>query len=117
MLRLEKAREPFWLEIMPGVRIRFRPVTVAAILLARASAAEVLRDGGSDADVRAGIAFTTSLARSGIISWEGVGDEDGNPVDPGPETIGALLDHWQVFDAIDRLYVAPVLLQSAEKNA
>ena len=32
-------------------------------------------------------------------------------------TIDAALDLWPVFDAIDRLYVAPAILQSAEKNA
>ncbi len=117
MIRLSSDRDPFWLDVAPGVRIRLRPATVAAILAARAAAAEVLRAGGEDAQTRAGFAFTRALARSGIVEWEGIGDKDGNPVDPTPEAIDAALECWPVFDAIDRLYVAPVLLQAEEKNA
>ncbi len=32
-------------------------------------------------------------------------------------TIDAALDLWSLFDAIDRLYVGPALIQDAEKNA
>ncbi len=117
MLRLATDREPFWLDVQPGVRIRLKPVTVAAILAARAAAAEVLRKGGEDAETQAGFAFTRALARFGILEWEGIGDRDGNPVAPSPDAIDAALECWPVFDAIDRLYVAPVLLQAEEKNA
>jgi hypothetical protein len=117
MLKLSGDREPFWLDILPGARIKFRPVTVAAILVARAAAADVLRRGGDDAMVKAGLAFTQSLARSGIVAWEGIGDADGDPVEPTEETIDAALELWPVFDAIDRLYVGPALIQDAEKNA
>jgi len=117
MLKLSIDREPFWLDVMPGVRIKLRPVTVAAILAARAAAAEMLRKGGENAEAKAGFAFTRALARSGIIEWEGIGDQDGNPIATTPEAIDAALECWPVFDAIDRLYVAPVLLQADEKNA
>jgi hypothetical protein len=117
MLKLAFERAPFWLDVMPGVRIRLRPVTVAAILAARAAAAEVLRAGGEAAETRAGFAFTRALARAGIVAWEGIGDAEGKPVDPLPEAIDAALECWPVFDALDRLYVAPVLLQADEKNA
>jgi hypothetical protein len=116
MLRLATGREPFWLDIVPGVRAQFRPISVAAILLARTAAADVLRAGGEDAMVKAGVAFTSSLAHSGIAAWEGIGDVDGNPVEPTKETIDAALELWPVFDAIDRLYVGPALIQDAEKN-
>lgn len=116
MLRLTTDREPFWLDILPGVRAQFRPISVAAILLARTAAAEVLRAGGDDAMVKAGIAFTRSLAHSGIAAWEGIGDADGNPVEPTRDTIDAALELWPLFDAVDRLYVGPALLQDVEKN-
>ena len=82
MLKLAFDREPFWLDMLPGVRVQFRPITVAAILLARTTAADVLRAGGDDAMVKAGVAFTHSLAHSGIATWEGIGDTAGNPVEP-----------------------------------
>lgn len=117
MLKLSIDREPFWLDVQPGVRIRLRPATVAAILAARAAAADTLRAGGEAAETQAGFAFTRALARFGIIEWEGIGDQDGNPVAPSPEAIDAALECWPVFDAIDRFYVAPVLLRTDEKNA
>jgi hypothetical protein len=107
----------FWLDLLPGARVQFQPISVAAILLARTAAADVLRAGGEDAMVKAGVAFTRSLAHSGIAAWEGIGDADGNPVEPTKETIDAALELWPVFDAIDRLYVGPALIQDAEKNA
>jgi hypothetical protein len=116
MLKLTAGREPYWLNLVTGVRAQFRPISVAAILLARTAAADVLRAGGDDAMVKAGVAFTSSLAHSGIAAWEGIGDANGNPVEPTKETIDAALEHWPVFDAIDRLYVGPTLIQDAEKN-
>lgn len=116
MLKLAFHREPFWLDMLPGVRVQFRPVSVAAILLARTAAADVLRAGGDDAMVKAGVAFTRSLAHSGIAAWEGIGDAEGSPVEPSKDTIDAALELWPVFDAIDRLYVGPAIIQDAEKN-
>ncbi len=117
MLKLASSREPFWLDLLSGVRVQFRPITVAAILVARQVAAGVLKAGGEDATTMAGLAFTRSLARAGILAWEGVGDTEGEPVEPSPETIDAFLDLWPVFDAVDRLYVAPALVGLEEKNA
>jgi hypothetical protein len=116
MLKLAFDRAPFWLDMLPGVRVQFRPITVAAILMARTAAADVLRAGGEDAMVEAGVAFTRSLAHSGIAAWEGIGDAEGNAVEPTKETIDAALEVWSLFDAIDRLYVGPALIQDAEKN-
>lgn len=121
MLKLDStSQDPFWLDLLPGVRLQVRPVTVAAMLLARAAAAEALRAKGDEDDVtntvNAGAAFTRSLARTGILGWEGIGDAAGLPVEPAPERIDQLLEHWPAFDAIDRLYVGPAIMQDAEKN-
>jgi len=37
MIRLELKREPYWLDLAPGVRIRVRPCTTALVMAARAS--------------------------------------------------------------------------------
>lgn len=119
MLKLKPAvRDPFWLDLLPGVRLQTRPVSVGAMLLARAAAGEALKEAGEkeDGTVRAGEAFTRALGRAGIVAWDGVGDEAGAPVEPSPERIDQLLDHWPAFDAFDRLYVGPALTQDAEKN-
>lgn len=116
MLKLATDREPFWLDLSPGVRVQFRPATVTSILVARTAAADVLRAGGDDVTIKAGVAFTRSLAHSGIVAWEGIGDAVGEVAEPTPDNIDALLELWPMFDAIDRFYVAPTLIQDAEKN-
>lgn len=116
MLKLSSPqRDPYWLDLLSGVRVRVRPVTVAAIIGARAAAAEAMKT--HQADIATGsAAFTRSLARSGIVEWDGVGDADGNVVDPSSDNIDALLEVWRAFDAIDRLYVTPALIGVQEKN-
>ncbi len=44
--------------------------------------------------VAAGAAFTRSLALSGIVAWEGIGDAGGKPIDPNPVAINQLLEVW-----------------------
>ena len=119
MLKLTPTtRDPFWLDLLPGVRLQVRPVSVAAMLLARAAAGDALKanDGQDDGTVRAGEAFTRALARSGVVGGEGIGDAAGQPIETSPERVDQLLDHWPAFDAFDRLYVGPALAQDAEKN-
>jgi hypothetical protein len=117
------SRDPFWLDILADVRIQFRPISVADMLVARAAAAESLgtkveSDLALDRSttVAAGAAFTRSLALSGIVAWEGIGDAGGKPIDPSPIAINQLLEVWPAFDAIDRLYVGPALTRLDEKN-
>ncbi len=118
MLKLAaREREPYWLDLLPGVRLRLRPITVAAIIAARQAAAEAMKTPDGQEIFVGSAAFTRSIARWGILEWEGVGDADGAPVPPTPEHIDALLEHWQAFDAVDRLYVAPALIGIDEKNA
>jgi hypothetical protein len=116
MLKLSSVNStPFWIDISGGARVQVRPVTVAAVIAARQAAADAIKANGEDAAF--GIAaFTRSLARWGIVAWEGIGDADGKPVDPSPGTIDALLEVLPAFDAIDRLYVLPALIGSQEKN-
>jgi hypothetical protein len=108
--------EPFWLDLLPGARVRFRPISVAAMLIARTAAGDVLKRGGDQATIEAGAAFTRALARSGIVQWEGIGDEKGDIVVPTPDRIDQLLEIWPAFEAIDRLYVGPALTRLDEKN-
>jgi hypothetical protein len=126
MLKLSpRSAETFWLDIIPGVRIEFRPVTVAMMIIARRAggdlyvkAADVDPDAivGEDLNARVNVAVVTSLAKQGIVSWTGVGDAEGSPIEPSPDTIDMLLANWPVYEALDRLYVAPVFTRDAEKN-
>ncbi len=118
MLKLAaQQREPYWLDLLPGVRIKVRPVTVAAIIAARQAAADAMKTPDGQEIFVGSAAFTRSIARWGILEWEGIGDTEGAPVEPTPENVDALLELWQAFDAIDRFYVAPALIGIDEKNA
>lgn len=118
MLKLTTVAEPYWLDLLPGVRIKVRPITIASMLIARDAVSKVYRGADQeDVGARANIALVREIALRGIVEWEGVGDADGNPAPVTPETIGALLDHWPAYDEIDVRYVAPALERGTEKNA
>ncbi|WP_288586345.1 hypothetical protein [uncultured Methylobacterium sp.] len=118
MIKLSQSVEPFWLDILPGVRIRFRPITVASMLVAREAVGKVFRDEDQDdVGARANIALVRELARRGIAEWEGVGDTEGQPIPVTREAIDLLMENWPAYDAIDTRYVAPALAREAEKNA
>lgn len=90
MLKLNATpREPFWLDILPGVRLRLRPISVAAVLIARARVAEKLRDLAAGAteeekNALAAAVFVASLAKSGVVEWEGIVGADGAPAPVTP---------------------------------
>lgn len=91
MLRLNLAREPHWLDLRLGVRVRVEPLTTALMVAARSDpAVRDLPEGTADDAVA--IVFAKALAERAILDWEGVGNGDGQPVPVTPEGIAALLD-------------------------
>lgn len=113
MLKLTKRDEtPIWLDIVPGVRMQFRPVTVPMIAAAKRAARNAYialpeESTDDDREAAANVAMMNSVVRAGLISWEGVGDADGQPIDVSPEAIGLIMDQWPVFESIMRQYLAP----------
>jgi len=125
MLILDLTSTPNWHNLAPGVRVQLRPLTTAVMVATRSDPAvdvipedtgdETVPDGTSDGE-RA-MVFAKALARHAVIAWEGVGDAEGNPIDPSPEAIDALLDIWPIFEAFQLTYVSKGLLLEQEKNA
>jgi hypothetical protein len=115
MLTLDLTNAPQWCDLIPGVRVRLRPLTTALMVSARGDPAIADLPEGA-ATEEAALAMARALARRAIIGWEGIGDADGNPILPSPEAIDALLDIWPAFEAFQTLYVAKALLLDAEKN-
>ena len=116
MLTLDLSNAPQWCDLIPGVRVRLRPLTTALMVSARGdSAIADLPEGAATEE--AALLMARALARRAILAWEGIGDADGNPIEPSPEAIDALLDLWPAFEAFQTLYVAKALLLDAEKNA
>ncbi|MBN9568700.1 MAG: hypothetical protein J0H79_13955 [Alphaproteobacteria bacterium] len=127
MLKLKtSSAEPFWLEILPGQKTQFKPVTMAMILVARESAARTMIDmmptfdgepiPDALADAAGRVRFCVTLAQHGIVDWEGVGDENGDKIAATPDVIAEYMANWRVFDAVQKLYVEPALEELAEKN-
>lgn len=115
MLRLALSREPVWLDLLPGVRVCLAPLTTALMVAARNDpAVEAL--GEDAADEERALVFAKAIARRALLGWEGVGDAAGEPLDPTPEAIDALLDLYPAFEAFQLGYVNKGLLLDAEKN-
>lgn len=115
MLTLDLSNAPQWCDLIPGVRVRLRPLTTALMVAARGDPAIADLPEGV-ATEEAALAMAKALARRAILAWEGIGDADGNPLEPSPEAIDALLDIWPAFEAFQTHYVAKALLLDAEKN-
>jgi hypothetical protein len=112
MIRLDFSREPRRLDLGHGVAVTVRPATSALMMAARRAASarpEI------DNDERITV-LVKAIGRLAITAWEGVGDANGDPVEPSPERIEALLDLWPFAEAFQRLYVGPALLLDEEKK-
>lgn len=138
MYALSKKPEPEWKTLIPAagdvpaVRVLFAPVSAKSLRLARRAVAEVLRSGAADANETAGDAFTESLLRSSMLEWDGIGDDDQNPIQPTPDvdildadnnvigvtpgTVSAFLAEPRLVEAADREFVLPWARRDAEKN-
>jgi hypothetical protein len=115
MLTLDLTNQPRWHDLAPGVRLQLRPLTTALMVATRSDpGVEAVSESASDEE-RA-VAFAKALARRAVLSWEGIGDADGNPIDPSPDAIDALLDIWPIFEAFQLTYVTKGLLLEQEKN-
>ena len=115
MLTLDLTNQPRWHDPAPGVRLQLRPLTTALMVATRSdTAVEAVPEEASDEE-RA-VAFAKALARRAVFSWEGIGDTDGNPIDPSQDAIDALLDIWPIFEAFQLTYVSKGLLLEQEKN-
>jgi len=115
MLKLNLSNEPAWLDLGHDVRLRLLPLTTALMVAARNDPAisDLPEDTG---DEESALVFAKALARLAITDWEGVGDENGDPVVVSPEGIDALLDVWPLFETFQTEYVASGLMLDSEKN-
>ncbi len=116
MLRLNLAREPYWLDLGHGVRLHVEPLTTALMMAARADPAVEALPETAGQDLLA-LAMAQAVARRSVLDWDGVGDAEGNPLLVTPEGITALLEVWPIFEAFQLAYVAKGLVLEQEKNA
>ena len=115
MLTLDLTNAPRWHDLAPGVRVHLRPMTTALMVATRSDpTVEAIPENASDEE-RA-VAFGKALARRAVLAWEGIGDAEGNAIDPSPDAVDALLDIWPIFEAFQLTYVSKGLLLEQEKN-
>lgn len=115
MLTLDLSNEPRWHDLALGVRVQLRPLTTA-LMVATRSDPDVAAVPEATSDEERALIFAKALARRAVLDWEGVGDAEGNVIDPGPQAIDALLDIWPIFEAFQLVYVSKGLLLEQEKN-
>lgn len=115
MLKLVSSRPDVRVPLGSGAFITFKAAGSAGVVAAQAAYALAIKSGAEDADAQ--VAFTAGMAQWGALSWEGVGDEDGAPLELTSERLDLLLtQNPHAFEAIDRDYVMPALGRDAEKN-
>ena len=116
MIRLKLQSGPEWIDLGNGVKVECQPYTTLMTLAAREDPA--LRDIDPENASQSRLAYGSgvAIARLAISDWDGVGDEDGNPVDPTPETVEKLMAIPQFYDAFFAKYLVPALVLDAEKN-
>jgi hypothetical protein len=115
MLSLDPTNTPRWYDLAPGVRLQLRPLTTALMVATRSDPA-IEQVPVDVSDEERAVAFAKALARRAVLSWEGIGDAEGNPIDPSSDAVDALLDIWPIFEAFQLTYVSKGLLLDQEKN-
>jgi hypothetical protein len=123
MIRLNPTKDTQTIDLGFGVEVTVRPLTSAIFADARVDPdVPKLR---ADSDDGSGIgeskevvtvALVKAIARRTITAWDGIGDPDGNPVDPSPAWIGLLLDQWALYEAFNAKFVGKFLLLRDEGN-
>lgn len=122
MIRLNATNAPQKIDLGFGVEVTCHPMTSAIFAAARTDPSVPLLASGDDPDGPGEsrevvtVALVKAIAVRTITAWDGVGDSDGNPVDPNPEWVGMLLDQWALYEAFNAKFVAPFLLMRQEGN-
>ncbi len=115
MIRLKFVKEEEWIDLGHGVRVKVLPPVsaIAAEVWQELAASGALDD---DPKVNPGVEEAKAWARRVIVEWEGVGDKDGEPLDPAPESIDALIDLPWAYLAFRALYVSRIHAVEKEKK-
>lgn len=115
MQRLNLTPDLEWIDLPRDVRVQVQPVTTALIYAARRDPAIAALPADADQELVA-LVMGQSIARLAIVAWEGIGDADGNPIDPSPEAVTELMNIWPICRAFNKQVVEPAFDQESEKK-
>lgn len=138
-IRLGLPKNPYWIDLPQGVRVKVRPLTTAIYETALASgrahvrrlvdARDDIEEQGAEIEGlpdlnteegRAGYAnflFAQALARGAILEWTGVLNEDGTEAEPSPAAIDELMIWHDCAETFVKAYTQPFISRIVEGNA
>jgi hypothetical protein len=139
MLRLNLKKDPYWLELPAGVKLKVRPLSTALMSMAQSSVIKQISswrqehasrmDVGADVSeipdvddehTRLGLSeslLIKALAHGALIEWESVMDESGTiPAPLSPKTINDLMDIWFIAQEFWKQYTNSLLILEMEGN-
>ena len=116
MIRLNPTAQDRVIDLGGGVELTCAPLTSAIFAAARNDPAVIAAVAAGAGPEEATLATIKAVARRVIKDWDGVGDADGNPIDPDPDRIDQLMDIWPLYDAFNAKYCGPALILVTEGN-
>lgn len=110
MIRLDLMLSPRWVDL-GGVRLLCRPLTTAVMFASRKAFSEDMKPEELN------VAYAQKVAELVVDDWEGVGDENGDPLPLTRERLHALLTLAPAYRAFEERYLRPwTLLQDEKKD-
>lgn len=116
MIRLNPTAQDRVIDLGGGVELTCAPLTSAVFAAARNDPAVIAIVTAGAGPEEATLATIKAVARRVIKDWDGVGDAEGNPINPNPDRIDQLMDIWPLYDAFNAKYCGPALILVAEGN-
>lgn len=113
MIRLNLTKEKQKLDLGYGVSVTCEPLTSAIFAAARNDKTVPMLEAEHENSELVTNELVKAIARRTITEWDGLGDADGNVIDPDEIGINAMLDVWQLYDSFSSQFVGPFLLQKA----
>jgi hypothetical protein len=131
MLRLNLKKEPYWMDLPSGVRVRVRPLSTAIMNAAQsivikqikalqAEEAADIRPNLESQDIRIGLSealLVKALAVGAIMEWEGVMNPAGDaPATVNEQSVCDLMDIWFVGQDFWKQYTTSYFALEVEGN-
>ena len=131
MLRLNLKKEPYWMDLPSGVRVRVRPLSTAIMNAAQslvikqikeiqAEEAAEMRPNMEVESIRYGLSealLVKALAQAAIIEWEGVMQPAGDaPAAITQQSVADLMDIWFIGQEFWKQYTTSYFALEVEGN-
>lgn len=131
MLRLNLQKEPYWMDLPSGVRVRVRPLSTAIMNAAQSLVIKQIKEMQEDESVlkpnldvdsiRFGLSealLVKALAQAAIIEWEGVMLPEGDTAaQVTQQNVAELMDIWFIGQEFWKQYTTSYFVLEVEGNA